>query len=299
MKRERRHELQHNALADWLGTNIEKLRPHVNTILAGVLAVVVVVGVGTVWRNLSHSRATASWEAFDAAWGSAQTGAADIQKVAEKYPGTSAGMWALLTAAGMQLNQGCDLLFTNKDSAKLELRNAADNYQRFLASEAPESLKEWATFGLAQTHEALSDTDNAKKYYAQVLKTWPSGAFAQASKDALGRLEQPKWGQFYDKFAKFDPKPPAKPDTKLPFDLNVPEEPTPGKKAESKPAGGIQLQSKDFGTKVDSSEPAAKPAESKAPAAKPADKPAEKPADKPAEKAAEKPAAKPADAPKK
>jgi hypothetical protein len=296
MKRERRHELQHNALADWLGTTIKDLKPHTNTILAGVLLVVVVVGVGTVWRNLSHSRATTSWEAFDAAWNNSQSGAADIQSVAEKHPGTSAGMWALLTAAGMQLNSGCDLLFTNKDSAKLELRKAADNYQRFLESKAPDALKEWATFGLAQAHEALSDTDNAKKHYEQLLKTWPNGAFAQSGKQALERLNQPKWGMFYDKFAKFDPKPPTKPDTKLPFDLDVPNEPTPGKKSGSKSSGGIKLQSADFGSGAVKSEPAAKPAESKPADTKPADA---KPAEKPGEKPATKPAEKPADAAKK
>ena len=40
MKSERRHELEQNALADWMTDLIETLKPYANYILAGTLAVV-------------------------------------------------------------------------------------------------------------------------------------------------------------------------------------------------------------------------------------------------------------------
>lgn len=64
MKTERRHELQTNVLADWLGRQIDALRPYANTIIT-VVAVVVVALVGySIWNQWSKSAAAAAWGEF-------------------------------------------------------------------------------------------------------------------------------------------------------------------------------------------------------------------------------------------
>ena len=43
MKAERRHELKHNQLADWLEARIELLRPHTTGILLGLALLAAIV----------------------------------------------------------------------------------------------------------------------------------------------------------------------------------------------------------------------------------------------------------------
>ena len=54
MKTERRHELQTNILADWLGHKTEAIRPYFKLILGGIAAVLIVAIVATVasWRSM-------------------------------------------------------------------------------------------------------------------------------------------------------------------------------------------------------------------------------------------------------
>ncbi len=56
MKRERRHELQHNALAEWVNGVLQTIKPHLNKILLGVLVVALVFLVVTWWTRRSAGR---------------------------------------------------------------------------------------------------------------------------------------------------------------------------------------------------------------------------------------------------
>ena len=50
MKSERRHELQHNDLADWFLTTYESMLPYRTVIIFGTLLVVVAAVAWTIWR---------------------------------------------------------------------------------------------------------------------------------------------------------------------------------------------------------------------------------------------------------
>src|SRR5688500_18201031 len=67
MKAERRHELKHNELADWMGERVETLRPHAAGIALGV-GVLLVIVLGSLWyfsgENAATSRAWSQY--FDA-----------------------------------------------------------------------------------------------------------------------------------------------------------------------------------------------------------------------------------------
>ncbi len=64
MKRERRHELQHNDLAEWILKNYERIVPYRNAILGvGLLVVVLVIGI-SFWHSHSAAQAGEAWNSL-------------------------------------------------------------------------------------------------------------------------------------------------------------------------------------------------------------------------------------------
>lgn len=227
MKSERRHELQHNELADWIARSYETVRPYGNAILAAV-AVVCLVAIGWLWwsRQSAADSATA-WNSLYLA--QVNNNPDDLVELASSHPDTNVGHWAAVVAGDMYLATGCEQLFTNKATAAQDLRKAVDSYLRVLQSSQTASLRERATFGLARAYEALSGTrqsqgelDKAVETYQTLVEKWPNGAYTEVGKQRLADLQRPATKQFYDKFAQYDPKPafteqPDTPGEKLPF----------------------------------------------------------------------------------
>ena len=61
MKTERRHELQTNELADWLGTTIQFIEANFRTVLGVIVALAVVVGAGFYLKSESATRRGQAW----------------------------------------------------------------------------------------------------------------------------------------------------------------------------------------------------------------------------------------------
>jgi len=229
MKSQRRHELEQNELAQWLGETIAKIKPYQN-ILIGLLVVVLIAGAAyAFWTRKSESRSQAAWTALFEAMASGDPFQYD--DVIEQYPGTRAAECAAVMAGDAHLTYGCDQLFQNKATANQQLRRATEYYLQVLETTDDESLRERATFGLARALEAQGrDLEEARKRYREVVENWPDGPFALAAQHRLEQLERKETLAMYDRFAKFDPKPafsdePGVPGQKPPFDLeSLPEE---------------------------------------------------------------------------
>jgi tetratricopeptide (TPR) repeat protein len=206
MKSERRHELEQNMLADWLGETIAKIKPYSSTILLAVL--VVVLGLVVAQWFVGHSFATWSgaWDAYFAAFDDPNA-SEEFDKVAETYPRSEVADWATVTAADIRLQYGCNQLFTNRTMANQELTKAVNGYLKILEQARHPALRERATFGLARAKEAQGDLDDALKSYTEVVKQWPKGAFEQAAQHRADDLGRKSTKQFYDNFAKANPKP--------------------------------------------------------------------------------------------
>lgn len=260
MKSERRHELEQNTLAQWLAETIEKVKPYTNAILGGTLAVFVVLVVFSWWSGHAEGQAAKAWDAYNAVvFGQDQaTMVADFEKVAKQYPDSLAGDWALMTVADMQLDSGCNLLFANKASANIELRNALDNYLKLVERNRSPEVAQRAILGQARTQEALGDLVKAQEGYERLLKRWPEGAYAMMAQQRLLDIQKQSTKQFADKFAQYDPKPapsegPGKPGVRPDFNLeNLPDgtppvkagtssEPKPASETEPNPAAGMDL----------------------------------------------------------
>ena len=64
MKSERRHELQHNDLAEWILKTYERILPYRNTILGvGLLVVVLLVGM-SFWHSQDVAQAGEAWNSL-------------------------------------------------------------------------------------------------------------------------------------------------------------------------------------------------------------------------------------------
>ncbi len=223
MKSERRHELQHNELADWLIKTGAAFKPYQNIVLVVVLVVVVAMLGYTIWSRQSAAATTRAWDETSDIIDSGNV--AKLAKVTEDYPNTNAGCMASLVLGDYYLGEGCNKLFVNKATAQTDLNKAIEAYQLVLDQSTVPSFQERATFGLARAKEAKAlpeDLKQAQQLYSDVVSKWPQGAFAAAAQKRLNDLKRPDTKRMYDRFAKFDPKPAysSEPGAKPVFDMN-------------------------------------------------------------------------------
>lgn len=220
MKSERRHELQHNALAEWITETYESLRPYGNTIV-GVLALLVLILAGWLWwtRQAALDQATAWGDLFLAETAASTTGdASELSQLATRYYGSSAGAWAAVVAGNVSLANGSDKLLKDKSAAVEDLNKAAQSYRQALSQSQVPELRQQATYGLAQALETLCATQQADmaeaiKTYTELAEQWRDSAFGKAAQRRLDDLNQPATKAFYDQLAKYVPKPAAPEET--------------------------------------------------------------------------------------
>ncbi len=103
MKTERRHELQENELANWLGEKIRKFQPYGRTVLGVLVLAAVGLLVTGYLRSRNEQAKRAGWSAFFGAMTVADPVA--LEEVAEAFPDTTAAAWALQRSADLRLDQ--------------------------------------------------------------------------------------------------------------------------------------------------------------------------------------------------
>lgn len=261
MKGEERHRLETNALADWLGTTIEGIKPYRNAILACIVLVAVCSGVYAWHSRQSAEQSALAWDDLYQAMSTGEAVDPDaisenLGDIIKKYPGTRVAHTAAVIVADQDLGAGCNELFINKGNANVRLNSAVEHYLKVLKESDEPMLRQRATFGLARARESLGDLGKAAESYSEVTKNWPRGAFADMARQRLADLKKPSTKAFYDAFAKFVPKPapsegPGVPGKRPKFDLDsIPDDgtkpaagemfpPTPlGKVGEKKPDNG-------------------------------------------------------------
>jgi hypothetical protein len=157
--------------------------------------VVVVVGLTVLVSGFSLSGATVdeAWSELDRAKSSAER-----IKVAEKYPSTPAGRWALLQAATDYYMKGFADLPANRDVALPDLKKALEYFQK-VADEAPKDSPQAraAALGIARTHEARNELEKAIQQYEKVAKLWPDSKEAADAKAMADALKRPESADFY------------------------------------------------------------------------------------------------------
>jgi hypothetical protein len=209
MKAEHRHELQTNSLAVWVESSAEKIRPYTPLILVGIAAVAIVIGILSYLNSAERNSKAAAADQYITAILS--EGIGDLQATVTEYRGSDVGVLAQLQVADRLLMAGSDALYTNKAAGRENLQKAAEAFNLAKDETRDPMLRSWALFGLGRARESLGDLDKARSDYQLMLKDYPNSSLAAAAKKNLDQLNQPGVKDFYDWFAKQEPRP-ASPD---------------------------------------------------------------------------------------
>jgi hypothetical protein len=259
MKSERRHELQHNELADWLIKTGRRIKPYQNIMYVAVMAALVLIVACVWWLRASAAQTTKAWGDFNAAMsGRDMDSRTDgLTKVMDTYPGTNVSYVAAVVLGDSRLAQGCTERFNNRAMAQNELNSAITTYEKVLRECQTPALRERATFGMARAKEGQCDLQAARKLYEEVVEKWPKGTYTSAATEHLAQLAQPETQQMLQDLR--DPNFGSKPavskekdsETKeLPPSFETPEEGSVVEpKAKSEPKAGETKPEKGADTK--------------------------------------------------
>ena len=207
MKSERRHELQHNSLEDYVVKLGQRVQPYAKAITGGILAVVVLIGT---YFYLNHRADAERANAWDRTFQAIYSGdSKDLRSVVDAYPGTPAALWAQLELADRELATGVAALFTEKSVGKNDIRTALDDY---------EAVQVAATYSLKKQHSLyvicralgnqLGQLDKAKEAYKRLIRpSYAEGPYYARAKQELENLDRDSTKNFYDWFANVEPAP--------------------------------------------------------------------------------------------
>jgi tetratricopeptide (TPR) repeat protein len=207
MQSDRRHELGENDLAGTTMELVDRIRPHLRSLL---VAIGLLFGGLAAWTLVTSQQAAGraqSWEACLAALTSGDGNR--LAEVIRQHPDTPAAGWAQLVLADSALQQGCDLLFTDRVQGTARLEDAVGRYRQMLAARPTGMLAERAVFGLAKANEALGNLEEARRGYEAVIADHPGGASASLAEGRVAALSREATRQWYDWFAAQKPQPAA------------------------------------------------------------------------------------------
>jgi hypothetical protein len=203
MKTERRHELQENELANWLGEKLATLRPYGKAILGVLVLALVALIIVNYLRGRGERMREAGWSAYFEAMTGANPEA--FEEISQVYPGTDAAGWAMQRAADLHLDEALRQMFQDREAAKEEIDAARDLYEKILAASSDPMLQQRATYGLAKCLESQGDFTEAAKQYEQIASRWSDSAFAELAQQRLQQIQQPGTRQWYNWFAEQKP----------------------------------------------------------------------------------------------
>jgi hypothetical protein len=204
-------EVGDNDLAEATLKIVDRIRPYVGTILAGLAAALAAFVAYGVVSSQTEATRTQSWDACLAAM---STGEMDsFNEVVRRYPGTDAARWAELLMADAAASEGTQMLFVDRQRAEGRLQAAVEAYSSLMAGRPQGLLGERTVFGLAKARESLGQLAEARRGYEAVAAEFPADALAQIAAGRATELGRESTRQWYDWFGaqKFTPQitPPA------------------------------------------------------------------------------------------
>ena len=215
MSNERRHELEKNDLAILLDRISNAIEPYSKLIVIGIGALFVGFISWLVYNSqVSGDRSDSTLELIQAVAG----GDAEVLKdVTEKFPGTTAAAWAGVYQGQLQLSQGIQTLYRDKEEAKQLLEDAKGAFESAMVGSQDPLLRSRAQIGIARAEESLGNFESAVSAYEKVVSIGESEAIVKQAEQRIAALGDPKTKEFLtwfddQRFAPADPSlPPSLP----------------------------------------------------------------------------------------
>jgi hypothetical protein len=208
MKAEKRHEMEKNVLADWLGEQIEAAKPYAPTIgiaLVGgacaILLVIYLLGSG----GAASARA---WSTYFSAI-SDRDPVLPLEAFVKEMPNSPASLWAMQAVGDISLTQGSQQLFTDREEAKKSLDKAEVALKKVEAEAKDPLLKTRSRLSLGKLYETLCKPAQAKKYYELVVESEKDSAVGKVAQRAVKRLSDPRETELLAWFAEQKPRKPS------------------------------------------------------------------------------------------
>jgi len=208
MKAEKRHEIEKNVLADWLGEQIEAVKPYAPTIgialvggICAILLVIYLVGTG----GAASARA---WSAYFSAINDRDP-ELPLEAFVKQMPNSPASLWAVQAMGDINLSHGSQQLFSDREEAKKSLDRAKVALERVEAEAKDPLLKTRSRLSLGKLYESLCQPEEAKKYYELVVKDEKDSAVGKVAQRAVKRLSDPREVELLAWFAEQKPRKPV------------------------------------------------------------------------------------------
>lgn len=187
----------------------ESLGKHMKAFIVGGVAVIVVIAGIIAVTSSGRGASEAGWSRFAEA-----SSASDFANVASDFPGTDVAVWARLREAELQLAEGIQLQFTDREAADSLLKKAGEAFDSVLAkATALPDARERALLGKARLLEADSDGDlsAAVNAYQEFLEGFPESVWAEQIRSRIELLQSGDASDFYAWFSQQTPKPEDRP----------------------------------------------------------------------------------------
>jgi hypothetical protein len=126
MKTQRRHELQTNELADYLGTHLQRIQPYSTHLMVGVIALAVLLAGSVYYITKQRAKRGISWTDYFDAIGARD--ARSLEEVGKLHNGTKAALWAQQSAGDIKLATGAGSLYSDRKEAEKSLKDAEKLY---------------------------------------------------------------------------------------------------------------------------------------------------------------------------
>ena len=215
MSNERRHELEKNELAILLDRANKAIEPY-STVIAIGAGALFIAAIGWLFYS-SEQQGDRSVATMELIQGAASQDPEVLMEVSEDYPDTVAAAWAKLYQGQLQLSQGIQTLYSDREEAAQLLNDAIAAFDAAIAGDSDQLLLSRAYLGIGKANESLGQFEEAKAAYDQVVAIGESDAVIKQAKqriDALDNVETQEFlAWFQDQnFAPADPSlPPSMP----------------------------------------------------------------------------------------
>jgi hypothetical protein len=192
-------DLEDNDLANGTLALVDRIRPHLGTIMLGVLGVFAALAAWTLIASQRTAQQAAGWDECLAAL--AEGDAGRLETVVTRYGGSAASQWAEITLADTALADGNRLLTTDQAQGRRRLEEAVGRYTAVNAQRPAALAAERAIFGLARARESLGELAEARRGYEALVAEHPESPFRGLAEEriaALGRESTSRWYKWFE-----------------------------------------------------------------------------------------------------